>query len=152
MPKFKDTNGREWSVAINVGTLTKANEFAGVNLYDFQSLVMLSTDPIALCRVLYSVCDAESAGVSYETFADNFNGDALEAASDSLVKAVLEFMPADKRAKYEATLKAGQLATEANDAEIKRMLESGELERLMRESVSAPLRNLESQLQSAGTA
>ncbi|MCA9054788.1 MAG: hypothetical protein KDA75_13195 [Planctomycetaceae bacterium] len=146
MSKFKDTNGREWQISISIGTLAKAREFADANLYDFKTLVTLSLDPVALCRVLYAVCDAESAGVKYDAFSKAFDGDALETAVDALVTEVIAFMPADRRKRYEAAMQAGKLTSEANDARINQMLESGELKSLMLEAAKAPFRALEAQM------
>ena len=48
MPSFKDTNGREWLVTLNVAQVKRVRERLGINLADLPEIVKLEIESQAL--------------------------------------------------------------------------------------------------------
>ena len=95
---WKDTEGREWSTALNVTTLKRVKALAGVDLMQAiqgDILERLNSDIVLLCDVLYAVHkdEADSRGISDEAFGRALAGDALEAATRALVEDLVDFFP-----------------------------------------------------------
>ena len=102
MSTWKDNQGRSWKLAINVNTIKRVRERAGVNLldvFDGQLLNRLSEDPELLVNTLYVVCQpqAEQQAISEEAFAELLVGDAIEEAATALVQGLIDFFPKDRR-------------------------------------------------------
>jgi len=97
-----DAQGRSWSTAINVNTIKRVRELAGINLlevFDGQLLNRLSEDPELLVNMLFAVCkpQADSQSVTAEAFAELLVGDAIEQAATALVQGLIDFFPKDRR-------------------------------------------------------
>jgi hypothetical protein len=98
MSRFVDNAQRTWSLDLNVTLLRQIKQDLDVDLYrlDDQSMLMrLASDPFLLAEVLYLVCreQAESQGVSPESFGTGLAGDAIDAASTALLEAIADFFP-----------------------------------------------------------
>lgn len=100
MPKFKDTEGREWNVAITTATLKRVRELTGVKLGEavadgFKVLNELFHDFEKLGDVLFAIVkpEADKDGVTSEQFGSALGGDVLNAASEAMVKALVDFFP-----------------------------------------------------------
>jgi hypothetical protein len=97
---FKDSDGREWSVRVVVGTVEKVREI-GVDLADItgQQMKRLSTDDVLLVRVMWLVCEqqADQKHVTPEQFGEAMFGDTLDNAYEALRGALDDFFPSRKR-------------------------------------------------------
>jgi len=102
MHTFKDSEGREWRVRINVNTIERVRgiKIAGthVDLYKladdgFKPLSELCADPCKLVQVLYAILDPEKVGVTAEQFGEAFAGDALHEATVAFAEELLDFFP-----------------------------------------------------------
>lgn len=100
MKTFKDNEGREWVVAINVAQHKRVRDLAGVDIYalvddDFQGLAALTRDVAKLVDVLYVLCrdQAEKRGVSDWDFGAAIAGDTILAASDAFLDELVDFFP-----------------------------------------------------------
>lgn len=97
MPSFKDTNGREWLVTLNVAQVKRVRERLGVNLADLQegNLLVRLADPVTLVDVLFVLVQpqADENNVTDEQFAASLGGDTLSAASTALLEALCDFFP-----------------------------------------------------------
>lgn len=103
MASFKDNAKRDWSLSLNVNILKLIKRELEVDLLDLAHgavLDRLANDPALLVDVLYLTCQsqAERANVTAEQFGEAMVGDALDAASEALVDALVEFLPGKKRA------------------------------------------------------
>jgi hypothetical protein len=99
---WTDAQGRSWSTAINVNTIKRVRDLAGINLlevFDGQLLNRLSEDPELLVNMLFAVCkpQADAQSVTAEAFAELLVGDAIEQAATSLVQGLIDFFPKDRR-------------------------------------------------------
>lgn len=101
MPSFKDTNGREWLVTLNVAQVKRVRERLGVNLADLQegNLLVRLADPVTLVDVLFVLVQpqADENSVTDEQFAASLGGDTLSAASTALLEALCDFFPQPTR-------------------------------------------------------
>jgi hypothetical protein len=103
MRSFKDTQGRDWPVAVNTATVKRVRDLAGVNLLkivesgpDGRNLLSdLLDDPVRLVDVLYVVCkpDADARGVTDEQFGGAMSGDAIDAGFTALTEDLADFFP-----------------------------------------------------------
>jgi len=63
MHTFKDTEGREWQLKLNITAVKRVRDLAGVDLMDTaggETLARLAQDPIALVDTLYAICKPQT--------------------------------------------------------------------------------------------
>jgi len=136
MKIFKDTQGREWEIAVNVATIKRVRSLLDVDLMslvDEQSNLIqrLQTDPVLLVDVVYVLCkpQADQRGVTDEQFGESMASDALDDATSALFRELADFFPKGRRALMQKMVdkieKFQKRAIEYADAR----LESGELDR-----------------------
>ena len=99
---WKDSNGREWSTAINVATVKRVKRITDVLLTDVidSDLVdRLYGDVILLCNVLYAVSEpiARDRKITDEAFGELLAGDCLDEACESLMQDIIDFFPKGRR-------------------------------------------------------
>lgn len=105
MPKFTDSKGREWLVAIDgAAAVKRVRTLTGIDIWKaadagLDQLRAVLADVVALADVLYAVVrpEADARKVSDEEFAAGLSGDVLEAAATALVEAVIDFFPTARR-------------------------------------------------------
>ena len=147
MKKFIDAKGRPWVVEVHVATIKRVKTLAGINLLEVvegELVERLSSDPILLCDVLYSVCkpQADREGVSDEDFGTGLAGEAISEAAKALIEALVDFFPEPRRRLLQkAAAKFHQVQTKAFQM-IEMKLESSNIE-------SQILERLEQDLQQA---
>lgn len=99
---FTDTQGRVWDLAGSLGAFERVKTQCGVDLLDItstqESLRQLQ-DVFTLGRVLYQMCSAQcqQRGISPEQFAEGFNADILNEASNALMDEVIFFCRKETR-------------------------------------------------------
>lgn len=119
MKKFIDSKGRPWVVEVHVATIKRVKTLAGINLLEVvegELVERLSSDPILLCDVLYSVCkpQADREGVSDEDFGTGLAGEAISEATKALIEALVDFFPEPRRRLLQkAAAKFHQVQTKA---------------------------------------
>lgn len=100
MHSFKDCEGREWCVRIDVQAMRDVRGALGLNLFalvehGFKGFGELLADPIALVDVLYVLCRDQCAKreLKDEDFGRAFAGDVLENAAEAFTQAYIDFFP-----------------------------------------------------------
>lgn len=126
MKAFKDSEGREWIVAVNVGTVKQVRALTGVDLLtvtDGKLFGQLADDPVTLCNVLFALCrdQCEKRSVTDEQFGCAMAGDAIEAATTALLEELVDFFPKGRR---QVLQKALARAKAMQEKAIGRMLEA----------------------------
>ena len=136
MHTFQDTQGRTWSVTINVDAIRRVRSLLDINLLDAiegKLLERLVTDPVLLCDILFALVqpEAEAKQVTDEDFGRALGGDVLDFATTALLEELVDFFPSGKRTVFRKALeklkKLEGIALETAN----RRLESDELERKM---------------------
>jgi hypothetical protein len=116
MKPFKDTEGREWLVSINVNAIKRVRGLLNIDLYKllddgYKGLSDLLSSPIELVDVLYVLCQekAEERGITDEQFGRAMAGDALQHAADAFLEELTDFFPDPRvRAGLKKVIEAGK--------------------------------------------
>jgi len=136
MRAFKDNQGRQWSVEINVTAIKRVRGLTGEDLMQVIEgtlIEKLIRDPVLLCDVVYAICkpEADSRGVSDEEFGKAMAGDAIEAARTAVLEELVGFCPSPRdRANLGRVLQATRKVMDRARDLVEKKLESGELDRL----------------------
>lgn len=99
MRKFKDSEGREWSIAVNIGAAKRLKDQTQIDLLDPASLQRLSDSPYDVANAIYVLCEAQAkaTAISEEQFGAGLSGDAIEEATDALMLEIVDFFPKRQR-------------------------------------------------------
>ena len=142
MHTFSDTQGRPWTITLNVDAIRRVRSVLNINLLDAiegRLLERLITDPVLLCDMLFVVIQPEAIakGISDEDFGRSLGGDVLDVATTALLEELVDFFPSAKRIVFRKALtKLKQLETLAIDTATQR-LESPELEERMKTALAS---------------
>ncbi|RIK82886.1 MAG: hypothetical protein DCC68_05060 [Planctomycetota bacterium] len=124
MPSFKDANGREWLVTVDVAQIRRVRQRLKLNLADLQEgdLLLRLADPVTLVDVLFVLVlpQAEEKNVSDEQFASALGGDTLTEATTALLEALCDFFQEPQRTFLRMVL----AATKRKQAEAMTLLET----------------------------
>jgi hypothetical protein len=98
--KFKDSAGQEWEIRFTVGDLERVKEDAD---FDIEGLVArpdgaaaaLFQAPRKIAQVLWVLCEdqARALGIDPRAFGRRLDREALDAATNALLEAILLFFP-----------------------------------------------------------
>ena len=146
MKTFKDSEGREWPVAVNTTTAKRVRDLCNVDLLDVASdrgalILRIAADAVLLGDVLYAMCrtKAEERGLTDEQFGEAMDGDAVEAATEALLEELVDFFRGRKRALLtKALAKANQYVDMAAD-KAEAFLESPETDKAVEAAVDEML-------------
>ncbi len=102
MKTFKDNQGREWSISVDVSAIKRVKSLLDVNLLeivDGKLLELLVSDPVMLCDIIYCLVkpEADEKEVSDEDFGRAMGGDAIDHATAALLGELVGFFPKGKR-------------------------------------------------------
>lgn len=102
MRKFKDREGVEWELSVDMQSAMAIKTEAGVDILDIaegKDLVTLTSDILTLGAVLWLLVSdqAEKRGVDEKGFFRKLDGDAIDAATKTLVAECFDFFPPQKR-------------------------------------------------------
>lgn len=136
MRSFKDNEGRQWSVDINVAAIKRVRGLTGTDLMQVIEgtlIEKLIRDPVLLCDVVYALCkpDADTRSVSDEDFGKAMAGDAIEHATSAVLEELVGFCPSPRdRANLGRVLQATKKVMDRARDLVEKKLDSGELDRL----------------------
>ena len=142
MATFQDAAGRVWHVRITVATVRRVQELLGLDLLQLAGgplIAQLATDPSALVDVLYVVCkpQADAETISGEAFADQIAGDVIDAATEALLDAMVDFLPESRRRLLSKARDKFAAATAATMTQAEAMLDAINLEDLVSQARNA---------------
>ena len=136
MRSFKDNQGRQWSVEVNVTAIKRVRGLTGEDLMQVIEgtlIEKLIRDPVLLCDVVYAICkpEADACSVSDEEFGKAMAGDAIEAATTAVLEELVGFCPSPRdRANLGRVLQATRKVMDRARDLVEKKLDSGELDRL----------------------
>ncbi|MGD9688373.1 MAG: hypothetical protein AB7K52_04600 [Phycisphaerales bacterium] len=136
MRSFKDNQGRQWSVEINVSAIKRVRGLTGEDLMQVIEgtlIEKLIRDPVLLCDVVYAICkpEADSLSISDEDFGKAMAGDAIEAATTAVLEELVGFCPSPRdRANLGRVLQATRKVMDRARDLVEKKLDCGELDRL----------------------
>ena len=157
MKVFKDNQGREWQIALNVYEMKRIRAVLGVDLVNVITLDKdgtvkvdlvdrIANDPCLLVDILWVLVEtqAKDEGVSDVDFGSSLAGEAITAATSAFLDELVDFFPGAKRLflkkAVELSRKFGGEMTEA----LGKALEDPELERRVEESMRSSASSPES--------
>jgi hypothetical protein len=146
MRQFKDENGRPWTINVNIGTVKRVRQMAGVDLLDLRDgnlFTELASDPVKLGDVLWVLVldEAGAAGITDIQFAAALAGDALDSATQALLDEIVDFFPKPQRDLLRKALTKGKEMQERQMAKAMRQMEEA-IEAWKPEEEVAPSGNL----------
>jgi len=136
MRAFKDNQGRQWSIEINVTAIKRVRGLTGEDLMQVIEgtlIEKLIRDPVLLCDVVYAICKPQSdaQGISDEEFGRAMAGDAIESATAAVLEELVGFCPSPRdRANLGRVLQATRRVMDRARDLVEKKLDSGELDRL----------------------
>jgi hypothetical protein len=105
MKTFRDKEGREWRLEIDLQAASRLKSLLGVNLFEvfdehWTLYRTITTDPEILLNVLYRLCheQADRRGMDAAAFAAGFSGEVIGQAVDALTLELLDFFPDGQKA------------------------------------------------------
>lgn len=100
MRKFKDRNGREWEVDLNMTSAKAVKDATGVNVFKLAEdglagLKALGADVEALVNCVWVLCraQAEKAGLTAVDFGEALAGQSIADAGEAFAGAFIDFFP-----------------------------------------------------------
>jgi hypothetical protein len=141
MKVFKDREGREWIVDVNIGSIKRVNDILNVDLLRLeggQLVDQLIGDPVTLCNVVYVLCmkQAQERGVSDEDFGRAMAGDSIDHATTALLEDFVDFFPSRKRpAMAKALAKIKQIEAAQLEA-AERMIDDPQIDQLIQKAMN----------------
>ena len=102
--QFKDAAGRIWSLKVNVGNYTTIRDDYGVDITNITEgktswMSTLADDMTTFVGILVELTNKErtSRELSLEEFIEGLEGDVLVEATDAVLQAAVNFLPAHHR-------------------------------------------------------
>jgi len=104
---FRDTEGREWVLALTLGSLRRIKASAGLDMLDLgqwdkeasNPFLRLSRDAVTLADTLCALCQTQMVerGISEERFAESLGGQSIDDALIALVEEWSDFFRQGRR-------------------------------------------------------
>ena len=151
--KFTDTEGRDWSLRLDVATLRRVRDLTSVDLgklfSDPQQLANLHNDIILFVDVLFAIVKptADARGVSDIQFGQSLAGDVLESAVLAFETSVVDFLPErDRRAVLRQLIDGNRAAQKQAVMRIQNAIRDG----LIEQGISEQMATLDQMLAALG--
>lgn len=129
MRNFKDSQGRTWSIDINVGSIERVLSTCEIDLTKvFDShcelLQRLMDDAVLLANVCWNLCQhVAGKEIDRDYFFQSLKGDSLEAAANAIVDDLIDFFPnSQRRENLRALVQKGRQIVEIQQQEIHQRL------------------------------
>ena len=139
---FKDSQGREWNLAVNVDAVKRARSLVNVDLLevtDGKLLERIASDEVLMVDLVYVLVkpEADAKGVTDEEFGRAMAGDAIDAAYTAFMEELTSFFrnPARRALLKKALSKLNELEGRVLDRAEKR-IDSGELDKVVEEALT----------------
>jgi len=122
MSVFSTTDGRKWTVAVNLGTVKRVREATGVDVLalvsDQRAISEAFSDNIRLAEVIASVIKPElaAAGVTDDQFFSVIDGAVIESATEALLAEVANFFQEPRRTILVKAMEKVQAAVKEQNA------------------------------------
>jgi len=143
MKTFRDTQGREWAISVDVNAIKRVMQSA----FDYQGesikvnlLALVDSDsrllpnlveyPPLVCDIAYAICkpQCDEKAVSDEDFGRAMGGDVLENVLDCLLQEIVDFFPSGRRQVFRKVLDKANTFSEKVKALTAARLLTGELD------------------------
>ena len=150
MKVFKDTNGQDWQIILNVLQMKRVRAALGIDLVNVITLDKdgavkvdlidrIANDPCLLVDILWVIVQdqAKSIGVTDEQFGSALVGDAIERATAAFLDELVDFFPGARRLFLKKAVDLARKYAGEWTTVLAKALESPELEKKIAESMSS---------------
>jgi len=141
MGKFVDSQGRDWTLAVDIVGVKRVKNAVGVDLLSDVEAAQkqLADDVVLLVDVLYLLVkpQADERKVSDEDFGRSLKGEPIENATLVLMQEIADFFPPRKRAALRMLLEKSQVLEEKALELLQARIDSLDPERLVQELAEA---------------
>ena len=150
MKVFKDSNGQDWQIALNVLQMKRVRAALGVNLVNVITLDKdgavkvdlidrIANDPCLLVDILWVLVEgqAKAIGITDEQFGTALVGDAIERATAAFLDELVDFFPGARRLFLKKAVDLARKYAGEWTTVLAKALESPELEKKIAESMSS---------------
>ena len=148
MHSFKDSQGRNWDVALTIGAVRRVRDLVDVNLLELEKgepplITRIGMDVILLCDVIYAICkpQADDRKVTDEQFGEALGGDAILAAQEAFYGELVDFFRRQHRLEIARAVEKQQAmiaaAVTALDKRIEAIDPEAETEKIIAEAEKA---------------
>ena len=150
MKVFKDTNGQDWQIILNVLQMKRVRAALGIDLVNVITLDKdgavkvdlidrIANDPCLLVDILWVIVQdqAKSIGVTDEQFGTALVGDAIERATAAFLDELVDFFPGARRLFLKKAVDLARKYAGEWTTVLAKALESPELEKKIAESMSS---------------
>ena len=148
MKVFKDNQGREWQIALNVYEMKRIRAVLGVDLVNVITLDKdgtvkvdlvdrIANDPCLLVDILWVLVEtqAKDEGVSDVDFGSSLAGEAITAATSAFLDELVDFFPGAKRLFLKKAVEVSRKYTGEMTGVLEKALADPELDRRIEESM-----------------
>lgn len=141
---IRDSDGRDWRIAIDVPTLDRIREQTGADLVEVvegKHIDRLYADPKFLVGVLYAVCEPDvlARSMTPEQFAALFIGDVIDDAVAALGGALVDFFPKFRRALLQRVMESARTAIDATATALLERLTPAMVHEAVRQGIAQAL-------------
>lgn len=151
MPWFTDADYRTWNVELTLDEIKRVRSQLDVDLLDVGNETLfarLVQDPELIVDVLHVVlgpqCDDQR--LDAVAFARGLRGDALDAASQALLEALVDFFPRRRREVLRAALAKTDRWLDATADHARSVIESDRLDTLLEQQIEAMDRQIDQKM------
>lgn len=150
MKVFKDSNGQDWQIILNVLQMKRVRAALGIDLVNVITLDKdgavkvdlidrIANDPCLLVDILWVIVQdqAKSIGVTDEQFGTALVGDAIERATAAFLDELVDFFPGARRLFLKKAVDLARKYAGEWTTVLAKALESPELEKKIAESMSS---------------
>jgi len=89
-PKFKNRYGREYTINLTLPVIDRLRSEMQIDIYRFETLTNLPSDPIPLCKLFWIVTQATE---DLETFTNAMTMQSMDDASGVFILALCDVLP-----------------------------------------------------------
>ena len=150
MKVFKDSNGQDWQIILNVLQMKRVRAALGIDLVNVITLDKdgavkvdlidrIANDPCLLVDILWVIVEgqARAIGVTDEQFGSALVGDAIERATAAFLDELVDFFPGARRLFLKKAVDLARKYAGEWTTVLAKALESPELEKKIAESMSS---------------
>jgi len=154
---FKDKNGQEWQVVLNVRQMKRVRAALGVDLVNVITLDKdgavkvdlvdrIANDPCLLVDILWVLVEeqAKAIGKTDEQFGEALAGEAIEDATRAFLDELVDFFPGAKRLFLKKAIDLARKYAGELTGVLEKALDDPELEKRIEESMRSSASSRES--------
>ena len=134
MRAFKDAEGREWLIDLNVDNLREVSARTEVDLtqlFQDDEVTKALERTFIVADILWVLCESQRS-ISKKDFDKGLKGDAVDHAEKSLMEALVDFFPSRQRTLLRKAMEVPETAHEEVEKELHKAVEKLKEERVAR--------------------